>query len=105
MLQYVTFKNAELILFIIFTGFSVALHSLWPGVSVVLGMLARQALSDYYSYKQTGAKLIETVQLQAELDLIRQSHVALTNSTETVNTQLKSLQSALSMVGKQYGRG
>lgn len=98
MKEYVTFKNAELILFIVFTGFSIALHSLWPGVSVVLGLLARQALADYYNYKQTDVQIIQSEQLRTELEQIRQSHKALEASTAVTNTQLSSLQTALAMV-------
>lgn len=102
--KYITYKNAELLIFILFTGFSVALHTLWPACSVVLAMVGKQALTDYFNYKTTDSQIIQSAQLRAELDEIRQSHKALSQSTETVNTQLKSLQTAISMVGTNRGR-
>lgn len=96
--------NVEAWLVMLFIGLSVVLHSLWPGCVITLALVVKHALQDFYNYKQTDSKIIQSDELQAELDVIRQSHTALTNSTETVNTQLKSLQTALSMVGTNRAR-
>lgn len=97
-------KLGETVLIMLFIGCSVAFHSLGLGCTTVIALLIKHILLDYYNYKHTDAKVIESDQLRMELQAIRDSHAALEKSTATVNTQLNSLQASLSMVGKGGSR-
>lgn len=89
--------NVELLLIVTFIGFSVWLGSLWPACAIIIGILVQHALLDFYNYKHTNCKIIQSDELQAELDLMRQANLALAASVKSTNEGIQSIKTTLSL--------